>query len=255
MKSTPTLVIPDVHQNHDFLNRILAAERVEDFEHVVFLGDIFDSRDIDFRGPKSAAKTATILKDMRRRLGSKLVLLYGNHDVPYFAEEAFRANGTLKKGYAHWALQELCVRPESHENSEAVHQVWSLAFWNYFKPFALINGHLLSHAGVHSSFLSNAPYGLESLQKEWDLALRDLIRTGKIGRILKAGGARGGEDGEPGGILWQDWNSEFSDDVHYPQIVGHSASAIEHKKGRSWCLDFDQCAYGVLTDKLDVIGI
>lgn len=106
MKSTPTLVIPDVHQNHDFLNRILAAERVEDFEHVVFLGDIFDSRDIDFRGPESAAKTATILKDMRRRLGSKLVLLYGNHDVPYFAEEAFRANGTLKKGYAHWALQE-----------------------------------------------------------------------------------------------------------------------------------------------------
>jgi len=255
LTKSSALIVPDVHQDYPFLSRILKAFPIEDFAQVVFLGDYFDNRDIDDRGPKSAARTARLILDLKRKLGTRCTLLWGNHDVPYYAEHAFRTLGILKSIPAQRALRDLCLRPESGQNAAAVREVWVLRFWNELKPFVQIGDYVLSHAGIHRKFLPDPGTDLQVIQREWDRAMADLITNGVVRDILKPGESRGGEDGSVGGLTWLDWNREFVDDAKFGQIVGHSASARVRHNGRSHCIDYDRSAVGILSDTLEVVGI
>lgn len=254
MKSR-TLIIPDIHQDHSFLSRIIEKEDVSKFENVILMGDYFDSRDPSNSGAGSARKTAQLIRQLKSQLGERLVILWGNHDVPYYLASA--------RGRDFRGLSERCGReaflgivPESEAAMRAVSEEWDLDFWRKLRPFVRVRECLISHAGLHRSHYPDpsrsVEHALRQLNREWAKSMRGLLSGGKPGALLEAGETRGGSDGAFGGLTWLDWNREFADDLPFSQIVGHTSVANMRRRGRSICIDYAQCAYGVLSGDLDV---
>jgi hypothetical protein len=72
------------------------------------------------------------------------------------------------------------------------------------------------------------------------------VRQNELHPLFHAGPGRGGILAPIGGPLWLDWESEFVDDLPYPQIVGHSRSSEVRRKDRSWCIDAAQSRAALL---------
>lgn len=80
-----TLIIPDLHQRLDWLDRILRRElrgRAGASRSVVFLGDYWDVPEFEI-GAASPVDTLRRLVELRKKLGERLTLLIGNHDAAY----------------------------------------------------------------------------------------------------------------------------------------------------------------------------
>ena len=170
-----TLLIPDVHQDYGFLSRILEKEPVKDFERVILLGDYFDSRDPDFRGPAAARKTARLIRRLKIDLRDRLILLWGNHDVPYYLNQVANHRHPSSPSERGKPENGLGVRPESLATAQAVNQEWDLAFWRNLRPFVLVEGRLVSHAGLHRRLYPtntrSIDGALRKLSRQWTEAL------------------------------------------------------------------------------------
>ncbi len=241
------LLIPDVHQNTAWVERILAAEDVTPKrpDLIVFLGDYFDAHR-HAKDRTSLASTCEWLNSTRNRLGIRAVFLLGNHDVQYLeAKPACDRHRTPRH------LRYKCGSAYSHSAAKRIAHDLSPDFWNDARLFVYVNGWLLSHAGVARSFwpdTSDLQTSLDSLELE---ASRAISTTHAIlappHPLLQAGRVRGG-DASVGGITWLDWDEEFVDVLPIPQIVGHTGSKSgARQKGRSWCIDGQQSSYGILT--------
>jgi hypothetical protein len=90
----------------------------------------------------------------------------------------------------------------------------------FFRIVWQVGPWLLSHAGIHGERLDTlGSLGLlEQLEREFARAC-----TGERSCLFEKGPDRGGLD-RHGGILWQDWNGEFSPSTGFHQIVGHTAA-------------------------------
>ena len=252
------LIIPDIHQDVGFLERILAQEDVTQFKQVVFLGDVFDARDIDHRGPLHAAASARIIARLSRKLGSRLQITWGNHDVPYYVRSAMMGPDGFLPSKAVEALNTLGVRPESEPTFRAVSKEWDERIWKHFTPFVMTQGHLLSHAGIHPSHLSQEgplEEQLRDLKRRWAKAIQLMKSRFQANQLFMPGEARGGVRKAVGGPTWQDWDLEFNDGLSFPQIVGHTSWPIMRENGSSQCIDYGQSAYGILKDGLVVRGV
>ena len=250
MAAPRTLLIPDIHQDGAFLARILVREPITEFERVILLGDYFDARDPSCRGPGPARRTAQLIRQLESVLGDRLVLLLGNHDLPYFVHKiASRRGASVISDPRGWESI-LGIAPESQSTARAVCDEWDLAFWRRLRPFAFVQGVLVSHAGLHRRFwprrVRSVDRALEKLGEQWDQALDALAGGGPAHPILSAGQARGGAVDSVGGLTWLDWDDEFVDDLPVGQIVGHTSTTSRRQHGRSHCIDYGQCAYGVL---------
>ncbi|MBC7365747.1 MAG: metallophosphoesterase [Undibacterium sp.] len=234
------LVIPDVHQNVAWVERVLARETECDL--AVFLGDYFDIRTPLKIRTGVGATCAYLMKTWQER-GRKSVFLLGNHDVQYLeAKPACDQYCTPRN------LHYKCGSAYTHAAAAEVAKGLSEEFWSGTRLFVSVNGWLLSHAGVAQTLWPPQASTADSLAALEDQAARALTTMRKGAHpLLQAGAVRGG-DATVGGITWQDWDHEFSDALPCPQIVGHTASELgARKKGRSWCVDGNQTCYGVLT--------
>ena len=185
-------------------------------------------------------RCARLLLELRGELGPRLSVLLGNHEISYLEicpavlerripEETFYTASGFSWGKAELVASRL-----------------DAAWWGDCRLFRVVNGFLVSHAGVAADFWPGRPALAESLaalQARADGALRDM---GAFDPILGAGVSRGG--GQPtGGLTWLDFNGEFRDELPLPQIFGHTPSAAgARRRGRSWCLDGRQTCYGLL---------
>jgi hypothetical protein len=242
------LVIPDVHQDLAWVERIFACERIDapdcPHEEIVFLGDYFDSR----RPPRTragVAATCVWLNEKHRTLGPRAVFLLGNHDVQYLeARSACLQHRTPRH------LRYKCGAAFSHSAAKQIAKTLSAGFWRDARLFVQVNGWLLSHAGLTSVPWSAGATWDESravLEASCVKALRTTSGPDVPHPLLQAGRARGG-DAPVGGITWLDWDDEFEDTFPLPQIVGHTVSETgARRRGRSWCLDGGQTCYGILT--------
>lgn len=240
------LVIPDLHEDLDFLKYIIAREDTATFDHVVLLGDYFDGRGELTPCLKRLERVAGTLVGLKEILGDKLHLLCGNHDLPYYAlrpvcdENTGRPNRIIST----WLEETNC------ERAEVINAVWDEAFWKELEVAVLLDGWLFSHAGVHPEWWNAAARSSEArarhLKWSWDEAF-DQIFDEPEHPIFAAGVARGGVRPH-GGPLWLDFDIEFEDALEVPQIVGHTSCARQMQKGRSFCIDLRQAAYGVLED-------
>ena len=240
------LVIPDLHENLNFLKYILAVEDTANFDHVVLLGDYFDQRDDQPSTNDDLICVAKTILGMKEVLGDKLHLLCGNHDLPYYAlrpacgDNAGEPNRTI----GHW------MDATTHGRAEAINSVWDGHFWRTLKGAVLLDGWLLSHAGVDARWWpreGKTPADrMQQFAKNWQQALDSIFRETE-NPLFTVGRARGGTK-DVGGPLWLDWDAEFEDNLEVPQIAGHTRCAKETQKGRSYCIDMMQGAYAVVED-------
>lgn len=236
------LIIPDVHQNIAWVERILGKET--GYDQVVFLGDYFDTR-ISVKRRTGVAATCDYLNRLLAELNSRVVFLLGNHDIQYLeAKSACDLHKTPRN------LHYKCGSAYSHAAAAKIAKGLMPAFWSRSRLFIEFNGWLLSHAGIaapHWPRASSVGESLASLDKAAAYALVTMKRGPHP--LLQAGKPRGGE-AAMGGLTWLDWDEEFEDELPLPQIVGHTPSVTgARKKGRSWCLDGNQTCYGLLTGK------
>jgi len=241
------LVIPDIHENLDFLKYILAVEDTATFDHVVLLGDYFDPPGHADPDASQLQRTAGTILGLSEILGDKLDLLMGNHDLPYYAlrpacgDRAGHPNPII----SHW------LRNTTQARAEIVNAFWDEAFWKTLKGAVLLDGWLFSHAGVHRRWWPTVGHTPEQkmarFQRYWQQAMDEIFDVPED-PIFAAGKARGGE-ADAGGPLWLDWDAEFADDPDLPpQIAGHTRCAQQTQQGRSYCIDFAQAAYAIVQD-------
>lgn len=241
------LVIPDLHENLDFLKYILAVEDTANFDQVILLGDYFDRRDDKPSTPDDLIRVAGTILGMKEILGDKLHLLCGNHDLPYYAlRPVCRENaGKPNRMIGHWMEVTTC------ERAEAINSIWDGHFWKELKGAVLLNGWLFSHAGVDARWWpvggKTPEEGMQRFSRNWQEAMEAIYKE-EENPLFSVGRARGGTE-QVGGPLWLDWDSEFEDNLEVPQIAGHTRCAKQTQKGRSYCIDMMQAAYAVIEDR------
>ena len=238
------LVVPDIHENLEFLKYIFAYEDTASFDHVVLLGDYFDPPGVVNPCEQRLQQVAGTLLGMKEILGDRLHMLCGNHDLPYYALRPVCGynSGMPNSTISQWLGNTTCQR------AEIINELWDEAFWLDLKGAVLLDGWLFSHAGVHpdwwSHFGKTTTARYSGFQREWKSALANIYKEAE-NPIFAAGIARGGI-APVGGPLWQDWDLEFEDVLEVPQIVGHTRCAKQTQKGRSYCIDFAQGAYAIV---------
>jgi len=256
MRTPRTLLVPDIHQNYRFVENILQRETSEGFERVVLLGDYFDSRELAFRGPGAARKTARLIYQLEATLGNRLTLLWGNHDVPYYLFQSSDGRSVTGCQAIRRLRLQIGLAPESESTAEAVCEEWPPVFWEKLRPFVQIGRFVVSHAGIHRSHYPekgrSVGRSLKMLDRRWSEGLVNLRAGNRPDPLMDAGAARGGEQFGAGGITWLDWDREFVDDLPFSQIVGHSWCPSKRQVGRSQCIDYGQCGYAVLGGELAI---
>lgn len=246
-QSLRTLIIPDVHQDVGWVRSILDQEDGH-WDHLVFLGDYFDS----FHKPPvvaSAGDTARFLLEMWETYRDRVTFLLGNHDIPYLELLDIARGGPFVPFPAN------SCSGFSTDKATQIGEVLGPEFQAICRLFVTCNGYLLSHAGVHPKFWRAGYPGigdpLESLDELCQIAMEYLGK--KYMAILGCGAARGGPE-DVGGITWLDWNSEFEDHPSLPpQIVGHTPHSLgPRQNGRSWCIDGNQTCWALLDENGDL---
>ena len=241
------LIIPDVHQDIGWVERILEKEGTGNSapDLIVFLGDYFDSHRPS-RLRAGVGDTCLWLNETQRRLGTRAVFLLGNHDIQYL-----EAKPVCDRYRTPRHLRYKCGSAFSHNAAKLIAKRLAPEFWQQARLFVVVNGWLLSHAGVASAHWPASAATADSLltlDASCRQALQSTLHPGTDAHpLLRAGIVRGG-DSPVGGITWLDWDNEFQDALPLPQIVGHTVNpAGARRHGRSWCLDGGQTCYGVLT--------
>ena len=204
-------VISDCHGNIDGLTRALRAKKIIDKKgnrqlarkhKVISIGDLANCVGDSVGGDIACLDLVGEVID---------IYLMGNHEIPYF-DPANKFWGFVWDNVIHHKLQFL--------NNEG-----------FIGPTVLVGNTLISHAGFSKGMMSVKMTALETfniLEEHWNNKNYSYSGFSNIGR------ARGG-DSHSGGILWCDFDEEFTP-TKFPQIVGHTPRGVR-MKGNALCID------------------
>src|SRR5574344_997377 len=81
------LVIPDTHQNLQHNELIIKSLDNNEVDKVIMLGDYVDdwkSKPFWFEEEHNPINVLNKLKELKDKYKDRLILLIGNHDIPYF---------------------------------------------------------------------------------------------------------------------------------------------------------------------------
>lgn len=233
------MVIPDVHQNFEFLEAISSQENFSNFEKIVFLGDFLDAKEPEFRATEAIEKTLNFVVQSRLSNPGRVEVLLGNHDILHFALSSESVQSFEKS-----ALIEYFGMPKP-EVISVCRRVDS--FWDFVKIAVEVDGYVLSHAGINGRYWNRCKNPAENVE-ELNRLKSDIVDSeNNLSELFQAGRSRGGSL-EKGGPIWLDWNTEFDNEIGIPQIVGHTVGAEYRKNGCSYCLDAMQRSYGVVSE-------
>lgn len=224
------LVVSDIHHQTNKLHSII---RHESPDHIVVLGDWFDSHVYDTN--HDCEKTAKYLMKFVHQ--DNTITLWGNHDLHYFY-----TNPNLEcSGYS--PFKDSLI-------TESIHPVFNKVK-DKFQWYIWIDDILCTHAGLHPNFISptvKTHADIESFMIEEDNKIRTKIVTGESYWAYCAGRARGGFF-QYGGLTWLDFEDEFTPIDDLRQIVGHTYSrtgkirthhtegVIDVSEGNNICID------------------
>jgi hypothetical protein len=251
----PIIVIPDVHKDFDFVNKILDLHPNED--EYILLGDFFDSfheppRVFSFRDSCRALKHLILEHPFK----DKFVFLLGNHDLSYIYHnnKSGHSSVTLSREYYCSGVTKSKIgdfRKEFFDKG-----LRDDFFLQHFKLAHREGDWSFSHAGI---LIQHIPYG-KSLNGFINEICPDAFREFRNfsyphNYLLSSVGLCRGGNNAFGGLLWCDWNQEFyaSPDIG-KQICGHTTQVVkpgvdaEGKEYESWCLDSLQNWYGIIDD-------
>jgi Calcineurin-like phosphoesterase len=224
------LIIPDVHEQLVKLKSIL--RRYKNVEWVLFLGDFMDTFD------GLTWQTWAMVKWLAENINNpKYIFLWGNHDLGYAFPKAFECSGfdpnKLKIVQDH-------LDDRHWKKFKLIH--WLGPFGNLDPGNSKTPQEwMCSHAGIHPRLL-NPILGPDKawLQEKAEDAICKLRYGGAISDYLAWGRGRGG-NASIGGLVWLDWNTEFTPVEGLNQIVGHSfGTEVRIKQGvdsYNYCID------------------
>lgn len=225
-----TLVIPDIHQKHKTVDKILNSVGRD---RTVYLGDYFDAW-----GSKGCDGMETWLEKRLALNDPTEEFLLGNHDIHYLYPEI--ASYTRCSG---WTLSRAMQTEDLRRQ-----------YRDRFKLSTKVDKYWLSHAGLAFEFRNpnTDKYGSGFFPDAWIMELcNDALETAKNGQwhpLLGAGIDRGGNQ-SVGGITWMDWGS-LETITGLNQIVGHTSGTEVREKisnsSSNYCLDTNLNHYALI---------
>lgn len=178
------LVLPDIH-GRDFWKG--ACKDIDPFDKVIFLGDYFDPYDFERISVATAIENFQEILDLKRLNRDKVVLLLGNHDLPYMFSRYYE------------------LSDYHHRHSEEYHHV--------IGDLLRANAHLLSlscatdnilftHAGVQSQWFSETFHSRTTDAGEISTMINTLTGSSEgLGNLYRVSYYRGGRDSY-GSCIW-----------------------------------------------------
>jgi hypothetical protein len=204
-----TLILPDIHLRHQKAEKIVAFEKPD---QIIFLGDYLDDFNDTIEMTKETAGWLHWSVNQKNRIH-----LCGNHDLHYW----FKDNAATRcSGYDHF-------------KSVAINDIVSKKDWEKLKFFHILdNRWLLSHAGVHPSWIDPVKFKANTIIESSldEIGKRLEFDTVEAKRAFYANGMHWfnmpgfSRSRSPyhGGITWCDWDDEFQPIRGIHQIVGHT---------------------------------
>lgn len=211
-------IISDIHNNYTNAEAQISKEGAD---RVIFLGDYFDGYG-DESDIETVSNTAKWLQ--RSTYLPNRLHLFGNHDIWYSYGDC---------------------EPHCSGNSEFKRFVIKNHFsnWNKLYTHFWLDEWVCTHAG-----LSNRLYDIyKNDYSVTELLNESQIKSPKHWLLSLVGEARGGIEGEVGGILWCDYD-EFEDIPGIKQIFGHTRDKTVRTNGNHICLDTGGNNYAIWED-------
>lgn len=212
MTKTKALCIGDVHGR---LRAVEAAETFAATHHLVFLGDLIDTRE-NLSPALQEACLRKVLKIVERGDGD---CIFGNHELSYLFPSYMRASGYTMA------------------NASFVNTLKGAMFKNFRPLLAWPDANLIvSHAGFTQGYWDYHKLDINTIEEQSYAWFRDPLSP-----LFQVGVCRGGI-APYGGPYWCDWDWEFEPITGIAQIVGHTAARKGdanpiRKHGNNWCID------------------
>ena len=208
------LVCGDIHCRVDELTAAFNKFLREKYDKIIFLGDYWDSFD---RSNNDMIRVANMLLSMKRQYKDQMILLIGNHDVPYLRLDpsGFRVAGF--RPLLHPTLYHI-LAPQRND----------------FQYAYGIGNYLFTHAGVQLNWYIDhfkliqewgCKMGLDIFKvSEFWMVLDGIGQTRDFEILFECGEKRGGKYYEKGGPLWCDIDEILTSGPvpGFHQVVGHS---------------------------------
>ena len=218
------IVLPDIH-GRKFWE--VARERVEECDRVVFLGDYFDPYEFEKINVPDAIDNFREILSFAKECPDKVVLLLGNHDMPYFSEK-YRA---LSSYHCRWSREWHCLIANTFDAARPL-----------FKVAHVEDDVLFTHAGCSMKWLEcihATPSSLTDL-----VATLNALPDTDIGlrQLYMASCYRSGRD-DAGSCIWADVDElvNVPMDLHIAggkavrQVFGHTIQVRYDKEVGYFC--------------------
>ena len=206
-----TLILSDIHNNYNLAETIISKVKPD---LTIQLGDAFDDFDDTYEMIAETAEWFHYSINQKNRIH-----IAGNHDVHYW----FKDNPNVRcSGYeqAKSIVINNRIKPED---------------WNKLKFFYVLDDWILSHAGVHPYWIDPVKerngediiITKDTLVKKLERDAPECVKQLKNKRshwFEICGHARSHASPFVGGIIWLDFNYEFTPIRGIHQIVGHTPS-------------------------------
>jgi len=207
------LIIPDIHGRIFWKNAI--EKHFNDVSKTVFLGDFLDSYPWEGITRKDAIRNFQEVIDFKSENKDKVILLLGNHDLPYIDKRNFYSRSRYDSSNA-YHIEEMF---RSHRS------LFQMAYEE------LINDkrYLFTHAGLQKGWYDNNKKIIGELTVENLNKLLDVPHG--IRSLCEASWIRGGTD-KFGSIVWndlRDMHSRINQDIPWEyQVFGHTMLDDDH---------------------------
>ena len=199
--------MPDVH-GRKFWHK--AEEMINEVDKVVFLGDYLDPYSSEGITEEDALTELQEIVKFKEKYVDKVVLLLGNHDLPYlFPEDSEQVCRHC------WSIHEEAVK--LFDNIYQIDIIY------------IIDKYLFSHAGVNKGWLEDIKIDLEDLNYDF-----------KVSDLEMIGCERGGWSLNPS-CVWADIYEHYANLDGYYQIFGHTQLEKEFITDKYACLDCRKC--------------
>lgn len=221
------LVLPDIHGRRFWKK---PCENIENYDKVIFLGDYLDPYDFEGITVIDAIKNFEEIIEFKKNNVDKVILLLGNHDMPYFSSDYYF--------FSHYH----CRHSEKHHKTIATLFEQNRDF---FKIAHVENDVLFTHAGVESGWLKNVVCcEEEDINKICDKINSLLENKDTLRQLYSISSRRGGYNKYPS-CIWADvhdmmWDEEqLKDPDAYiapiqtmRQVFGHTLQAYYNTEGQ-----------------------
>ncbi len=215
------LVNPDIHGRTFWVK---PCEDIDSYDKVIFLGDYFDPYSFEKITVEDAIKNFKNIIELKNKYDDKVVLLLGNHDMPYFSSKYYDFSDYHCRHSKKYHKE---IKKLFDENKRK------------FKIAHVENDIIFTHAGIESGWLN---YVVKCNSDDINVVCDELnklidSREGLL-KLYNITRARGGYD-KYGSCIWADY-TDITYDVYsltstttkvlnshrFKQVFGHSLQAF-----------------------------